>query len=73
MSNSAEIPIPLQILMPKNFSRVNPLVYIFLVAFAFVFFGLIWFGYLKVLVLIGAFLIVIYGLSAYFWRNPLTS
>jgi len=71
MLDAIERSIPFQILLPKNFSRVNPLIYITIVAMFFVVFGIIWYGYLRVLMYIGLFIVGVYALALFFWRNPL--
>ena len=61
----------LHFFLPKNYSRVNPLIQIFVIALAFVVLGLLFFNFAGFLIPIGLFIILIFGLFWYFCENPL--
>ncbi len=61
----------LQLFLPKNFSRVTPLAYIFLISLFALIIGLMFVHFFLVLVVLGGFMLFVFALYAVFWKWPL--
>jgi hypothetical protein len=61
----------LHFFLPKNFSRVHPLAYVFVAALALFIFGIWIGGLISFFAPIGLFVLVLFGLYFCFWKWPL--
>ena len=61
----------LKLFLPKNFSRISPLVYIWMISVFMLFIGLMFYKFLLPFAAIGGFMIFVLGTFLYFFKNPL--
>jgi hypothetical protein len=62
---------PLNLLLPKNFSRISPFVYIFWGSLVILILTFLVIDYLWLLTILSGFIFFVFVLFFYFWKWPL--
>jgi hypothetical protein len=58
----------LKLFLPRNFNRVTPVAYVFLIPFFALIIGLMFFKFLWFLIVLGGFMMFIFAIYAVFWK-----
>lgn len=61
----------LKLFLPRNFNRVTPVAYVFLIPFLALIIGIMFFHFLWFLIVLGGFMIFMFMLYACFWKWPI--
>ena len=61
----------LKLFLPRNFNRVTPIAYVFLIPFLALMIGIMFFDFLWFMIVLGGFMIFMFLLYAVFWKYPI--
>jgi len=61
----------LKLFLPRNFDRISPIAYVALISFLALIAGLMFVKFSWFLVVLGGFMLFMFGLYAVFWKYPL--